>query len=373
MIILSPGPVTTSDATKAAMLRDFSPNEPELLALTAGLRRRLVEIANGEQDHTCVMLQGAGNGANEAVLGTLVPRDRKVLVVNNGHYGARLLEIARAIGVPCTALELPITEPVRPEQVDVALAADPSISHLAVCHVDTGSGLLNPIEPLAEIARRRKVALIVDAIASFGGLPLDAQALGTEAIVLSANKWLEGVPGMALVLVRRAALEAAAGRCHSFCLDLHRQWHSHETHGGWRFTPPAQAIAALTEALRQHAEEGADARLARVRANWRTLVDGMRALGFETVLRDEVAAPMIATFHEPADDRFDRARLFDLMRERGFVIFRGSLTPFPTLRIGCMGAFDQAAMREVVAAMEASLAAMGVADCRPAARPVAAE
>ena len=142
------------------------------------------------------------------------------------------LEIARAIGVPCTALELPITEPVAPEQVDAALAADSAISHLAVCHVDTGTGLLNPIEPLAEIARRRKVALIVDAIASFGGLPIDARGLGAEAIVLSANKWLEGVPGMALVLVRRAALEAAAGRCHSFCLDLHRQWRSHETHGG---------------------------------------------------------------------------------------------------------------------------------------------
>jgi 2-aminoethylphosphonate-pyruvate transaminase len=373
MIILSPGPVTTSDATKAAMLRDFSPNEPDLLALTASLRRRLVALANGGDDYTCVMLQGAGNTANEAVLGTLVPRERRLLVVSNGHYGARLLEIARAIGVPCTALEVPITEPVAPEQVEAALAADAAISHLAVCHVDTGVGLLNPIDALAEVARRRKVGLLVDAIASFGGLPLDAQALGAEAIVLSPNKWLEGVPGMALTLVRREALEAAAGRSHSFCLDLYRQWRSHETHGGWRFTPPAQAVAALDVALRRHEEEGREARLARVAASWRTLVDGMRALGFETVLRDAVAAPVIATFHEPADPRFDRERLFELMRERGFVLFRGSLTPFPTLRIGCMGAFDQATMREVVQAIETSLAAMGVTDCRPAARAVAAE
>jgi 2-aminoethylphosphonate-pyruvate transaminase len=372
MIILSPGPVTTSDATKAAMLRDFSPNEPELLGLTDGLRRRLVAIANGGENYTCVMLQGAGNTANEAVLGTLVARDKKVLVVNNGYYGARLLEIARAIGVPCAALELPITEPVRPEQLDAALR-DGSISHVAVCHVDTGTGLLNPIEPLAEVARARGVGLIVDAIASFGGLPLDARALGADAIVLSPNKWLEGAPGMALVLVRRAALEAARGRCHSFCLDLYRQWQSHETHRGWRFTPPAQAIAALTAALRQHAEEGRGARFARVAANWRTLVDGLRALGFETVLRDEVAAPVIATFHAPADPRFDRERLFELLRERGFVIFRGSLTPFPTLRIGCMGAFDQAAMHELVRAIEAALTTMGISDCRPVARPVAAE
>jgi 2-aminoethylphosphonate-pyruvate transaminase len=270
-------------------------------------------------------------------------------------------------------VELPITEPVDPEQVDAALAADASISHVAVCHVDTGTGVLNPIEAVAEVARRRKVGLIVDAIASFGGLPIDARALGAEAIVLSPNKWLEGLPGMALALVRRNVLEAAAGRCHSYCLDLHRQWRAHEEHGGWRFTPPAQAIAALAAALRQHAEEGREARLMRVRGNWRTLVDGMRAMGFETVLRDEVASPVIATFYAPADPRWDRERLFACMRDRGFVMFRGGLMPFPSLRIGCMGAFDQATMREVARAIEASLAAMGVADCRPGTRPVAAE
>jgi 2-aminoethylphosphonate-pyruvate transaminase len=370
MIILSPGPVTTSAATKSAMLRDFSPNEPELGGLTAGLRKSLVEIAGGGEDYTCVMLQGAGNTANEAVLGTLVPRDGKLLVVNNGHYGARLLEIARAIGVPCEALELPITEPVSAEQLDAALA-NGQVSHVAAVHVDTGTGLLNPIETLAEVAKRRKVGLIVDAIASFGGLPIDARALDAQAIVLSPNKWLEGVPGMALVLVKRSALEAARGRCHSFCLDLYRQWRAHEEAGGWRFTPPAQAIAALAVALGEHAGEGREARLARVRGNWRCLVDGMRALGFETVLRDEVAAPVIATFYEPADPRFDRERLFAGMQERGFVIFRGSLTPFPSLRIGCMGAFDRTAMREVVAALGASLAAMGVADCGPGAWPQA--
>ena len=249
----------------------------------------------------------------------------------------------------------------------------PPISHLAVCHVDTGTGLLNPIEPLAEVARRRKVGLIVDAIASFGGLPIDARGArrrGDRAVAPTSG-W-RACPAWRWCWCGAQRSRRRPGRCHSFCLDLHRQWRSHETHGGWRFTPPAQAIAALTEALRQHAEEGRAARLARVRGNWRTLVDGMRALGFETVLRDEVAAPVIATFHEPADPRFDRARLFELMRERGFVIFRGSLTPFPSLRIGCMGAFDQATMREVVAAVEASLAAMGVTDCRPAARPEAA-
>ena len=372
-VILSPGPVTTSAATKQAARRDFTPNEPELLALTAEMRERLVGIVNGTDLYACVPLQGVGNTANEATLGTLVPRDRRLLIVNNGFYGVRLTQIAEGIGVPFATLDLPWTEPVTAAQLEAALAADPTISHAVVCHVDTGTGLLNPIEPLAEVARRREVALIVDAIASFGGLPIDAAALDLEAIVLSPNKWLEGLPGIGLVVARRAALEAAAGRAHSFCLDLHRQWRGLESDGRWRFTPPGQTLAALVAALRQHAEEGQAARFERVRRNWRCLVDGLRALGFETYLRDEVASPVIATFHEPADPNYDRARLFELVWQRGFVLFRGKLTREPTLRIGCMGAFDEEVMGQVVRAITEAMAAMGVRDGRPARAQVAAE
>jgi 2-aminoethylphosphonate-pyruvate transaminase len=370
-IILTPGPVTTSAATRQATLRDYSPNEPEFLALTAELRAGLVELVNGGDDYVCVPLQGTGNAANEATLGTLVPRERRLLIVSNGFYGERLKQIAPAIGLDSLALDLPIRQPVSALALDAALGADPAISHVVVCHVDTGTGLLNPIEPLAAVCRRRRVGLIVDAIASFGGLPLDAAGLEVDALVLSPNKWLEGVPGLALVLVRRAALEAAAGRCHSFCLDLHRQWRSFEDNGRWRFTPPTQATAALVAALRQYAAEGRSARLERVRRNWRCLVDGLRALGFATVLADEVAAPVIATFHEPADPSYDRERFFDAVWRRGFVMFRGSLTPFPTFRIGCMGAFDETVMREVVRAIGEAMVELGVSDCRPA--PAAAE
>jgi 2-aminoethylphosphonate-pyruvate transaminase len=371
-IILTPGPVTTDTLTRRAMLRDFTPNEPDLLALTAEMRARLVALVHGD-GYVCVPVQGVGNTANEAVLGTMVPRERKVLIVDNGFYGARLRQIAAAIGVPFAALELPWTEPVTGAQLDAALGADTAISHAIVCHVDTGTGLLNPIEPLAEVARRRGVALIVDAIASFGGLPIDAAALDLEAIVASPNKWLEGLPGIGLVVVKRTALAAAAGRAHSFCLDLHRQWQSFEHDGRWRFTPPVQATAALVAALRAHEREGQAARLERVRRNWRCLVDGLRALGLETYLQDEVASPVIATFYAPADPDYDPERLFELMWRHGFAMFRGRLTPEPTFRIGCMGAIDETTMRGVVQAVATALAAMGVRNCRPAAPPAAAE
>jgi 2-aminoethylphosphonate-pyruvate transaminase len=296
-----------------------------------------------------------------------VPRERKLLIVSNGFYGERLKQIAPAIGLTSRALELPLTQPATADALAKALEADPAISHAVVCHVDTGTGLLNPLEPLAAVCRERGVRLIVDAIASFGGLPLDAAGLDLEALVVSPNKWLEGVPGLAMVLVRRAALEAAAGRCHSFCLDLHRQWRSFEDGGRWRFTPPIQATAALVAALRQYREEGRAARLGRVRGNWRCLVGGLRALGFETVLPDDVASPVIATFHQPADPNYDAQRFFEAMWRRGFVMFRGSLTPFPSFRIGCMGAFDEKVMREAVGAIDAAMVEMRVHHCRPAA------
>ena len=370
-IILTPGPVTTSAATRQAMLRDYSLNEPEFLALTAEVRSALLELVGGQETHVCVPLQGTGNAANEAALGTLVPRDRKLLIVNNGFYGARLIQISRAIGLGTVTLDLPLTQPADAPGLGAALDADPAISHLVVCHVDTGTGLLNPLEPLAAICRTRGIGLIVDAVASFGGLPLDAPGLGAAAIVLSPNKWLEGVPGLAAVVVERTALAAAGGRCHSFCLDLHQQWQSFETSGRWRFTPPIHALAALAAALRQYGAEGRAARLERVRRNWRCLVDGLRALGFATVLADAVAAPVIATFHEPADQHYDRERFFEAMWRRGFVMFRGSLTPFPTFRIGCMGAFDAGVMAAVVRAVAEAMAEMGVRDARPA--PLAAE
>jgi len=371
-VLLTPGPVTTSMATRQAMLRDYGLNEPEFLAMTATVRRRALEIAGAGGDHTTVLLQGTGNAANEATLGTLVRRERRLLVVDNGFYGQRLAAIAQGIGLDVVVLGLPVTEPACPERIDEALAADPAIGHLVVCHVDTGTGLLNPLEAIAEVTARHGVGLIVDAVASFGGHALDASRLGAEAIVASPNKWLQGVPGMGVVVARRAALERAEGRCHSYVLDLCRQWQSFETTGRWRFTPPIQATAALAAALRQYQSEGRAARLARVRANWRALVEGLRAQGLETVIADAAASPVIATFHEPADPCYDHHGFFDLMRCRGFVMFRGCLTAVPTFRIGCMGAIDPGVMERVVAAVGQSMAEMGVTDCRPAAERVAA-
>ena len=356
------------------MLRDFTPNEPDLLALTAEMRERLVAIVHGQDGYVCVPVQGVGNTANEAVLGTLVPRERKVLIVDNGYYGARLREIAAAIGVPYAALELPWTEPVTGAQLDAALAADAAISHVIVCHVDTGTGLLNPIEPLAEVAktarrcpdrgRDRVVRRSADrcrSVGSRGDRSIAEQMAGGTARHRPRGREAHGARGRgrpgAFVLPGSASAMAELRARRALAVHAARPGHRRPGRGA------APACA----------QEGQAARLERVRRNWRCLLDGLRALGLQTYLRDEVASPVIATFYAPADPNYDAERLFELLWRRALPCSAAGSPPEPTFRIGCMGAIDEAVMREVVRALATSLAAMGVRDCRPAAAPAAAE
>jgi 2-aminoethylphosphonate-pyruvate transaminase len=357
--LLTPGPLTTSTATKRAMLRDWGSRDPGFNAMVARVKDRLEALAGGT-DRVAVLLQGSGTYAVEAALGTLVPRGGKVLVLVNGAYGRRMVRICQAIGRACTALETAEDTPPAPERVAAALAADEAISHVAVVHCETTSGILNPVAAIAEVVARAGRRLLIDAMSSFGALPLDGQ-LRYDGLMASANKCLEGVPGLAFVIADRAALAAAAGNAPSLALDLHDQWRAMEKTGQFRFTPPTHVIAALDRALDEHRDEGGVAgRGARYRSNCRILVDGMRALGFETYLPDAVQAPIIVTFHSPADPRFAFGAFYDRLAAAGYLIYPGKLTAQDTFRIGCIGRVGEAEMRGVVAAVAKALDAMGV-------------
>jgi 2-aminoethylphosphonate-pyruvate transaminase len=367
----SGGPLTVPPEVKRAMLHDRSPNAAAHCALTAGIRDYAIELCNGRDTHVCVPVQGSATYAIEAVFHTLVPRDGKLLVVQNGFYGMRLREIAEGIRLNLAVLELPMLPLPTAETIEAALDADPAVTHIVLCHVDTGTGVRNPIEAVAEVAKRRGVGVIVDAVAAFGGFPIDAAALDLTAIVASPNKCLESVPGIALAIVKRAALDAAAGRSPSVVLDLHAQWRFFEERGNqWRWTPPTHVMAALGKAIERHrAEGGAAPRLERYRRNWRRLVDGMRQRGFVTLLPDEVAAPIIATFRDPDDPAYDFPRFYAAMERRGFTIFPGRLTAAGTFRIGVMGDLVESDMSLILEAIDESLAEIGVS----AAGSVAAE
>lgn len=367
LYLLTPGPLTVAPEVKREMLADRSPNAELHSGLTAAIRDYMLEICNGRGTHECVPIQGSATYAIEAAFHAFVPRDGKLLVVQNGFYGMRLREIAEGIGLPLAVLELPMLPLPTAADIEAALDADPAITHIVLCHVDTGTGVRNPVETIAEVAKRRGVRVLVDAVAAFGGFPLDVAALDIEAVMISPNKCLESVPGIGIVVAKRSSLEAAKGRSPSVVLDLYAQWRFFEERGNqWRTTPPTHVIGALGKAIERHrAEGGAAPRLERYRRNWRRLVDGMRQRGFVTLLPDEAAAPIIATFHDPADPNYEFKRFYAAMERRGFIIFPGRLTAAGTFRIGVMGDLVESDITLILEAIDESLAEIGVTSFMP--------
>jgi 2-aminoethylphosphonate-pyruvate transaminase len=365
--LLTPGPLTTTRATKEAMLRDWGSRDGEFIAMNARVRRRLVELVHGETSHVCVPLQGSGTFIVEAMIGTLVPADGKVLVLVNGAYGRRMVRMCEYYHRACAVEETREDRPVDPAALDWLLTADRAVSHVVVVHCETTSGVLNPVEEIAAVVARHRRRLLIDAMSAFGALPLDARRVPFDAVVASANKCLEGVPGAGFAIVRREALEEARGQAPSLSLDLHDQWTAMEKNGQWRFTPPTHVIAALDRALEQHAAEGGVAgRGARYRRNCDLLVSGLRAMGFETLLPDAVQAPIIVTVRMPADPKFHFETFYDRLSQRGFVIYPGKLTVADSFRVGCIGALGEAEMRGVLQAIRDVMGELGVASGAPA-------
>jgi len=368
-LLLTPGPLTTSRTVKEAMLRDWGARDSEFLAMNARVRDRLVELAGGQGTHVAVLLQGTGTYANEAAIGTFVPRAGKLLVLVNGAYGRRLAQIAGALSRAYATLETAEDTPPDPTAVDAVLAGDPAITHVAMVYCETTSGLLNPLAEVAAVVAAAGRRLLIDAMSAFGALPLDARVIPFDAMVSSFNKCLEGVPGAAFVICRRTALAEAAGNAHSVALDLVDQWRFMERTGQWRFTAPTHVIAAFDQALAEHAAEGGvEGRGARYRRNCQVLIAGMRTLGFRTYLPDGLQAPIIVTFHSPTDPQWDFDVFYERLRQRGYVIYPGKLTQADTFRIGCIGRLSEADMHGALAALRAVLEEMGVRVPVPAGR-----
>ncbi len=364
-ILLTPGPLTTAADVRGAMARDWGSWDAEFRGLTAELRSRVSAIAGGG---VCVPIQGSGTYAVESMLGTFVPPGGRVLALANGAYGQRIVETLHRIGRSHAVMDTGDFLPAVPADVADALAADATITHVAVVHCETTTGIRNPVEAIAGAVRDAGRILLVDAMSSFGALPCGLDTLDCRAIAISPNKCLEGAPGFGMVLARERDLEAAVGSCHSLSLDANDQWTYMERTGQWRYTPPTHVVAAAVEALRIHEQEGgAEARFARFSGRHRVLVDGMRQLGFETLLPDVWQSPIIVSFLSPAHPRFRFEDFYLRLKEKGFVIYPGKLTEVESFRVGCIGAFEEGTMERLVEAVAAVLRDMEVDSPAPGA------
>jgi 2-aminoethylphosphonate-pyruvate transaminase len=360
-ILLTPGPLTTSPATRESMLRDWGSWDAAFNRITQSVCADLVEIVRGENEYVCVPLQGSGTFAVEAALGTLVPRNGRVLVPNNGAYCARIVKVLQRMDIAYVELPLREDEPASAAAIEDAFNRDPRITHVAQVHLETSAGLLNPLDEIAALCKRHGKSLIVDAMSSFGALPIDLRHGGIDALVSASGKCLEGVPGMGFVIVRRSVLEACEGRSPSLALDLYDQFAYMQKTTQWRFTPPTHVVAALRTALDHFlAEGGQPARGARYARNCAALIGGMKALGFETFLPADVQAPVIVTFHAPRDPKWRFADFYAAVREAGYVLYPGKLTQLETFRVGCIGSIDTNEMHNAVAAIGRTLASLGI-------------
>ena len=364
--LLTPGPLTTTMATKEAMLHDWGSRDADFIATNQRMRDELVKIPNVADTHVCVPLQGSGTLVVEAAIGTLLPRDGKALVLINGAYGKRMVTIISYLDRACVTLETPEDTPPSIADLDAMLSADPDITHVFAVHCETTAGILNPIKQIADTVKKHDRRLVIDAMSAFGAIPLDGKDVYFDAVMASSNKCLEGVPGMGFAIIRKSTLEQCKGNAHALTLDLYDQWVTMEATKQWRFTPPIHVIVSFDKAMEQFRDAGGvPARNKRYSNNCRILTEGMRALGFETLLPDELQAPIIVTFKMAADPKFVFEDFYDALKNKGFVIYPGKLTVAPSFRIGCIGNLGETEMKAALAAIKDTLDEMGVLSGSP--------
>lgn len=353
-LLLTPGPLTTSRSVKQAMLCDYCTWDDDYHEIVNKIRDQVTHLAGAGADWTTVLIQGSGTFAVEATVGSCIPPEGKLLVLANGAYGRRIAQIAERLKIRHQVLTFSEVEPVDPAIVERALSADSELTHVALVHCETTTGLLNPAEEVGATCRRHAKVYILDAMSSFAGIPLSVEETGTHYLIASSNKCIQGVPGFAFVIAHRQTLEQTRGWARSLSLDLFDQWQEMETHcGKWRYTSPTHVVRAFAQALQELEEEGGvESRAARYRENQRQLVAGLAELGFRALIRREHQSPIITAFHYPRDPAFRFATFYDALKSRRFVIYPGKVSEADTFRIGTIGHVFPDDIRQLITSID---------------------
>jgi 2-aminoethylphosphonate-pyruvate transaminase len=365
-LLLTPGPLTTTRTVREAMMHEFSTWDVDYNRIVQSIRERLVGLATCDSanlgTYTATLMPGSGTFVVESVIGSVIPPNGRLLVLNNGAYGARITTISRMLGLDTVELHQAEIESTDLGQVEQMLANDPGITHVAMVHCETTTGMLNPVEAVGEIVRRHGRVFILDAMSSFGGIPMSMESTGAHYLISSANKCIQGVPGFGFVVADRATLGGTEGWARSHSLDLLDQWREMEANGGkWRFTSPTHVVSAFSQALDElETEGGIDTRHTRYIANQKTMVKGMRDIGFRTLIEDEVQSPIITSFYYPDSAGFDFQKLYDALKSRGFVIYPGKVSHAQCFRIGSIGDVHPSDMIKLIGHVSEVINEMGI-------------
>ena len=361
-LLFTPGPLTTSATVKRAMLRDLGSLDEEFLARIRAIRLRLLALGPYPyEDYECILMQGSGTFVVESVISTAIPRGGRLMVLVNGAYGRRIAQIARIHGIDVDLFELPENRRFTADLVRERLRQVQGITHVAVVHCETTSGILNEVEAIGRVVRDVGCGYIVDAISSFGAIPIDMIGANIGFLIASANKCIEGVPGFGFIVINRRALHAAKGNARTLSLDFYDQWDGMEADGHFRFTPPIQVLLAFEQALNELDEEGGiEARGERYRSNHETLCRGMTSLGFRVFLAPEDQSFIITSFDYPSDPKFQFTEFYERLWRRGFAIYPGKLSQHACFRIGTIGRITTVEIEALLGAIELVLQEMEI-------------
>ena len=337
-ILLNPGPATTSQSVKdAQVVPDICPREQEFGDLLDSIRSDLVKIVHGEADCAAVLFGGSGTAAMEAVMSSVVPPGGRVVVVENGAYGTRFVEIAEQHGIEVVAFRMPYGQPPDLKALAALLAVNQGITHIFVVHHETTTGLLNPVAEIAALAQKHGVSVVLDAMSSFAGLPLDLRKLPIDYVISSSNKCIQGMAGLSFAICRRRLLGASHNHARTYYLDLVAQHLYFEKTRQTRFTPPVQTCYALRRAIDEFFSEGQDGRFARYRQNWERLYRGLASLGFRFLLPRELESGILIAILEPQHAAYDFEDMHDYLYTKGFTIYPGKGAREATFRLSIIG------------------------------------
>ncbi|MBM7587005.1 2-aminoethylphosphonate-pyruvate transaminase [Bacillus pakistanensis] len=339
-LLLTPGPLSTSDTVRSVMQKDWCTWDDEYLQLVQTIRKKLVVLATHQHiDYTAVLMQGSGTFTVESVIGSVIPKEKgKLLVATNGAYGTRIVKIASMLNIPVVTLQKNENELITPIDVENVLLENPDITHVAVVHCETTTGILNPVEKICHIAKNHGKVTIVDAMSSFGGIEIDVHEWHIDFLISSANKCIQGVPGFGFVIAKKEEIESCKGHARSLSLDLYDQWNTmEEFYGKWRFTSPTHTVRAFYQALLELEKEGGiQERNHRYKENQTLLVDEMKKMGFQAFIDHHHQSPIITSFLYP-DKEFNFPSFYQYLKEKGFVIYPGKVSEVQTFRIGNIG------------------------------------
>lgn len=357
-ILLNPGPATTTDTVKMAqVVPDICPREKEFGDIMREMRDDLTRIVHGDlQKYTSVMFCGSGTINIDVCLNSLLPQGKKVLVLNNGAYSARAVEICEYYGLPHINLEFPVDE--RPDLVKVEeiLKEDPDIALVHTTHNETGTGLLNPIREIGALAHQYGCVFTVDTTSTYAMRPIDIEKDNIDFCMASAQKGLMSMTGLSFIVGNRELIEKSKDYPkRSYYCNLYLQYDFFERTGEMHFTPPVQTVYATRQAIKEYFAEGESEKWARHTRVFRAIQQGMERLGFRNVIRPEWQAGLVASLYYPSDTNWDFAKIHDYCYERGFTIYPGKIASTDTFRLCALGAIDEDDIKDFLAVFEEAL------------------